>query len=70
MIPVDTQKSSSYLHSLAWRDDESCLSSGIAIWFFPCSFLCTLNAGMSNTFYDFFVVKSQQRASHHIAPFD
>ena len=70
MIPVDTQKSSSYLHSLAWRDDESCLSSGIAIWFFPCSFLCTLNAGMGNTLYDFFVVKSQQRASHHIAPFD
>ena len=26
--------------------------------------------GVSNTLYDFFVVKSQQRASHYIAPFD
>ena len=58
MIPVDTQESSLYLHSLAWRDDESCLSLGIAIWSFLCSFLYTLNAGMSNTLYDFFVVKS------------
>ena len=58
MISVDTQKNSSYLHSLAWRDDESYLSSGIVTWFFPCSFICTLNAGMSNTLYDFFVVKS------------
>ena len=53
MIPVDTQESSSYLHSLAWRDDESCLSLGIAIWSFLCSFLYTLNAEMSNTLYDF-----------------
>ena len=42
-------ESSSFLHSWAWRHDESCLSSGIAIWSFQCSFLYTLNAGMSNT---------------------
>ena len=41
--------SSSFLHSWAWRDDESSLSSGIAIWSFQCSFLYALNAGMSNT---------------------
>ena len=58
MIPVDTQESSSYPHSLAWRDEESCLSLGIAIWSFLCSFLYILNAGMSYTLYDFFVVKS------------
>ena len=42
-------ESSSFLHSWAWGDDESCLSSGIAIWSFLCSFLYTLNAGMSYT---------------------
>ena len=66
MIPVDTQKSSSYLHGLAWRDDESCLSSGIAIWFFPCSFLCTLNAGMSNTSYGFFLLYNLNKGLHII----
>ena len=47
MIPVDTQRVHHF--SMAWRDEESCLSSGVAIWFFPCSFLYTLNAGVSNT---------------------
>ena len=42
-------ESSSFLYSQAWRDDESCLSSIVAIWSFLCSFLYTLNAGMSNT---------------------
>ena len=42
-------ESSLFLHSQAWRDDESCLSSEIAIWSFLCSFLYTLNAGVSNT---------------------
>ena len=51
MILVDTQ-SSSFLHSSDWTDDEPCLSLGIAIWFFPCSFLYTLNAGMSNTVFE------------------
>ena len=62
-------ESSSYLHSQAWRDDESCLSLEITIWFFPYSFLYTLNAGMSNTIIWLSVVKSQQRVSHYIAPF-
>ena len=63
-------ENSSFLHSWAWTCDESCLSSGVAIWSFLCSFLYTLNARMSNTWYDIFVVKSQQRVSHYIAPFD
>ena len=42
-------ESSSFLHSQAWRHDESYLSSGIAIWSFQSSFLYTLNAGMSKT---------------------
>ena len=49
MIPVDTQRVHHFSTAGAWRDDESSLSSGIAIWSFQCSFLYTLNAGMSNT---------------------
>ena len=47
--PCWNSESSLFLHSQAWRDDESCLSSGIAIWSFPCSFLYTLSAGVSKT---------------------
>ena len=47
-------ENSSFLHSWASRYDESCLSLGIAIWSFLCSFLYTLNAGISNTFIWFF----------------
>ena len=64
--PCWYSESSSFLHSWAWRDDESSLSSGIAIWSFPCSFLYTLNAGMSNAIM--IIVQSLQRASHHKAP--
>ena len=46
--PCWYSESSSFLHSQAWRHDESCLSSGIAILSFQCSFFYTLNAGMSN----------------------
>ena len=47
VIPVDTKRVHHF--SMAWWDDESWLSSGIAIWSFLCSFLYTLNAGVSNT---------------------
>ena len=50
-------ENSSFLHSWAWRCDESCLYSGVAIWSFLCSFLYTLNTAMSNTLYDFFCCK-------------
>ena len=39
-----------FFHSRACRNDELCLSSGIAIWSFLCGFLCTFNAGVSDTF--------------------
>ena len=46
--PCWYSESSLFLHSWAWRDDQSSLSSGIAIWSFLFSFLYTLNVGMSN----------------------
>ena len=67
--PCWYSESSSFLHSWAWRDDESWLSSGIAIWSFLCSFLYTLNAGVSNTIMWYSIIQSQQRASHYISSF-
>ena len=59
VIPCWYSESSSFLHSWAWRDDESSLSSGIAIWSFPWSFLYTLNAGMSNTIMIFCAITTK-----------
>ena len=69
MILVDTQRAHHFStagiggimnHVYLWESQSG--SSHVAS-------SCTLNAGMSNTLYDFLVVKSQQRASHYIAPF-
>ena len=57
--PCWYSESSSFFHSWAWRDDESSLSSGIAIWSFPWSFLSTLNAGMSNTIMIFCAITTK-----------
>ena len=42
-------ESSSFLHGLERWWIMFIFRSGVAIWSFPCSFLCTLNAGVSNT---------------------